>query len=125
MRMHNAEINRRWVRALVIALVLSLVLVACAPAIVEPEPTEPYFTPPVHEQLDTLVLPFAQRDVLNPFFAGTEVNLLLAPLMWEGLFAADHTHYPQPVLAASFEQPSPTQLIITLRERAFHNGNAV
>jgi len=124
--MHNAEINKRWARALAIALVLSLVLVACGmPAQDEYDPTEPYFIPPAHEQLDTLVLPFAQRDVLNPFHASTEVNLLLAPLVWESLFATDATHYPQPVLAESFEQSSPTTLLITLRERTFHNGNAV
>lgn len=118
--------KKRLVSLLALGLTLVLVLVACGtPSADDIEPTEPYFAPPAHEQLDTLVLPFAQRDVLNPFFVGTEVNLLLAPLMWEGLFAADHTHYPQPVLAESFEQPTPTQLVITLREREFHNGNAV
>ncbi|MCL2446463.1 MAG: ABC transporter substrate-binding protein [Oscillospiraceae bacterium] len=122
----GAAITPPGLRIFACLIIIALVLAACGtPSIDDVEPTEPYFTPPAHEQLDHLVLPFAQRDVLNPFFASTEVNLLLAPLMWEALFAADETHYPQPVLAESFEQPTPTQLLITLREREFHNGNAV
>ena len=74
----------------------------------------------------TLILPFAKRDVLNPYAVETDVNLGLLPLMYEGLFAIDGTFQAQPVLAKSIKKISAAQWAITLQEgRVFHNGNPV
>ena len=74
----------------------------------------------------TLMLPFAKRDVLNPYAAATQLNLGLLPLIYEGLFAADDMFQAQPVLAESIKKQSATQWAVVLREgRVFHNGAPV
>ena len=81
--------------------------------------------PPNQAARDTLTLPFANRDVLNPFEAVTELNQNLRTLLYEGLFAVDAQFLAQPVLAEKIEQASPTLWTITLRDRVFHSGNPV
>ena len=74
----------------------------------------------------TLILPFAKRDVLNPYAVATDINLGLLPLMYEGLFVIDGTFQAQPVLAKSISKISANQWAITLQEgRVFHNGSTV
>ena len=78
------------------------------------------------KQDQTLTLPFAKRDVLNPYAVATELNLGLLPLIYEGLFATDDAFQAQPVLAKGIKKQSATQWAITLRQdRIFHNGNQV
>lgn len=75
---------------------------------------------------DTISLPFAARDVLNPYLAESQINQALTTLLYEGLFATDDSFAARPVLAAKAEKQSSLQWKITLREgRAFHNGAAV
>ncbi|MDR0531208.1 MAG: ABC transporter substrate-binding protein [Oscillospiraceae bacterium] len=75
---------------------------------------------------DTLTLPFAQRDVLNPYAAETELNRELTPLLYEGLFAIDATFRAQPVLAEKITRQNATQWTVTLKKgRVFHNGKEV
>lgn len=115
---------------LALIFLLGAAFCACAPASSGEEeattlPVLPNATVPAAAK-DTLTLPFAQRDVINPYAAATELNLELAPLLYEGLFLTDETHQAQPVLAKEIEQLSPTQWSITLAGgRVFHNGAAV
>ncbi|MDR2647917.1 MAG: ABC transporter substrate-binding protein [Oscillospiraceae bacterium] len=70
-----------------------------------------------------LALPFASRDVLNPFLAETQLNLQLAPLIYESLFAVDDTFEPIPVLAKECIKETSLQYRLTLRtDRVFQNG---
>lgn len=112
--------------------VFSAMLCSCMPAPQGPQDEGPTTLPvlptaPQNQQAkDTLTLPFANRDVLNPYAAVTELNQGLSPLLYEGLFACDARYEAQPVLAAGIEQVNPTLWTIALREdRVFHNGSPV
>ena len=111
-------------------IVLSAALCSCVPpdgpegetsATLPVLPTAPQSQP----SRDTITLPFANRDVLNPYAAVTELNHELSTLLYEGLFAVDARFRAQPVLAEKIEQENPTLFTITLRDRVFHNGSRV
>jgi ABC-type transport system substrate-binding protein len=74
----------------------------------------------------SLTLPFAKRDVLNPFLAVSQLNRQLSPLLYESLFAPDESYAAQPVLALAAQEQTALQWTVTLRgDRKFHNGAAV
>ena len=107
-----------------------LLAAACGTAGGETAPGEPTTqsgrTAEAPKQDQTLTLPFAKRDVLNPYAATTELNLGLVPLLYEGLFAVDDTFKAQPVLAEKITRQTATQWAVALRQgRVFHSGNAV
>jgi len=75
---------------------------------------------------DTLALPFARQDVLNPYALTAVLNRDLGTLLYEGLFLTDAAWKPQPVLAEKIEQTGPLAWLVTLKPgRVFHNGAAV
>jgi len=132
MRIQGAKTKKICIRglALFFALACALMLFACGIASENNNDsnindTEDDHSHPAPELRDTLILPFATRDTLNPYRAVTELNLELASLMYEGLFAADTAYDPTPILAERIAQQSPTQFTVELRSRVFHNGNAV
>jgi peptide/nickel transport system substrate-binding protein len=119
---------KRWIAVLAAAVLLAA-LCACGTGAgtetSETLPVLPTQTASVTAK-DILTLPFANRDVLNPYAAETELNLNLGALLYEGLFAIDETYKAQPVLAADITQESNLSWRVTLRtDRVFHNGNAV
>jgi len=119
----------RIIALLATCLMLLAMLFACVP-VGDDDPTLPpgqadYDDTPPPADIHSLTLPFARGDVLNPYRAATQLNLELATLLYEGLFLTDETHNPQPVLARSIEQTSPTQFTVRLRNRSFHNGRRV
>ena len=115
--------KERIIALLAAVLLLSAALFACVPAgDANGEETTVPVDIDVPAVRDTLILPFARQDVLNPYRVATELNLELATLLYEGLFTTDAMHAPRPVLAESITQNSPTQFTIALQERQFHNG---
>ncbi len=127
---------RRMRRTLCLALAIALLaLCACGSKVNPAGNTEALTTqantaPPGSSAAplpkDTIALPFAARDVLNPYLAESQLNQQLTALLYEGLFAADGAFSPQPVLAAKAEKQSALQWKITLRGgRVFHSGAAV
>ena len=72
---------------------------------------------------DTITLPFARQDVLNPYALTAVLNRDLGALLYEGLFLTDETWKPQPVLAEAITQAAPLQWLVTLKAgRVFHSG---
>lgn len=100
-------------RALSAALALLLLLAACGPA-AGPEPSQPPEespspsetvspSPPAAGTAQPLALAWNPDSSLDPLKADT-VNHMLAPLVFEGLFALDTSFEPQPVLCESYSQ---------------------
>ncbi|MCL2106623.1 MAG: ABC transporter substrate-binding protein [Oscillospiraceae bacterium] len=89
-------------------------------------PVLPTAKPPEQND-DTLTLPFANRDVINPYLAASQLNQELGTLLYEGLFTVDDRFAPVPVLAEKMEQgESLTDWVVTLRQgRVFHSGAKV
>jgi len=111
--------------ALLLALVLAAGLAACRGKTPEDEETT---APPATQAppRDTLILPFARQDVLNPYALSAALNRTLSTLLYEGLFLTDETWKARPVLAETIEQTAPLTWLVTLRGgRMFHNGAAV
>ncbi|MDR1733286.1 MAG: ABC transporter substrate-binding protein [Oscillospiraceae bacterium] len=74
----------------------------------------------------TLSIPFAKRDVLNPYLAESALNRQLTSLLYEGLFTTDSTFLAVPVLAAKATQENALEWVITLQEgRVFSDGTPV
>ena len=126
----------RRVLSILLAAALLLSLAACGPGGSGEETTEPSTqaggqtgdasVPAPAKENQTLVLPFAKRDVLNPYAVATDLNQGLLPLMYEGLFVIDGTFQAQPVLAKSIKKISADRWSITLQTgRVFHNGRSV
>ncbi|MDR2752766.1 MAG: ABC transporter substrate-binding protein [Oscillospiraceae bacterium] len=122
--------KKRVFALLAAAVLLSAALGACGSGQGTPETTSspatttaPQQKPP---QTNTIALPFANRDVLNPYKLQTELNMELHTLLYEGLFTTDDTFKAQPVLAKSIAQTDALRWQITLQAgRVFHNGNPV
>jgi len=113
------------IAALLLACLLAAGLCACNPD--DPGDTETT-APPVTQAppRDTLTLPFARQDVLNPYALSAALNRSLSTLLYEGLFRTDEAWQARPVLAESIEQTAPLTWLVTLRAgRVFHNGAAV
>ncbi|MDR2524770.1 MAG: ABC transporter substrate-binding protein [Oscillospiraceae bacterium] len=110
---------------------LLLVLTGCAQAPQPVDATVPSGTVPqgvtaAPLPADVLSLPFAARDVLNPYLAESQLNRDLGALLYEGLFALDDSLRPQPVLAVKAEKIGALQWRVVLRAgRVFHGGAAV
>ena len=122
--------------SILLAAALLLSMAACGPGGGDADTTEPVTqadgqtgdasAPSPGKENQTLILPFAKRDVLNPYAVATDINLGLLPLLYEGLFAIDGTFQAQPVLAKSIQKISADRWSITLQEgRVFHNGRPV
>jgi peptide/nickel transport system substrate-binding protein len=76
--------------------------------------------------LKSFTLPFAKRDVINPYLAVSELNLQLSALLYEGLFRCGSDFQPEAVLAQEAIEESALQWRITLRtDRVFSNGSPV
>lgn len=102
-----------------LALAALLLLSACAPAQVPEEtsspgptasPTQPASpgpeetaSPSEAPEAEPLALAWDPDSSLDPL-KGNVVNLMLAPLVFEGLFALDGAFEPQPVLCESYSQ---------------------
>ena len=90
-------------RLLPLALVLVLGLTACggeAPTAPAPAPTP---TPAVTAAPTSVFFALPRTGgSLHPILSRDRVNLTLAPLLWEGLFALDAAFTPQPVLCQSY-----------------------
>ena len=109
-------------------LLLALALAAGFGACRKPPPDDAETTAPVTQgpPRDTLTLPFARQDVLNPYALTAVLNRDLGTLLYEGLFLTDETWEPQPVLAEKIAQTGPLTWLVTLNPgRVFHNGSAV
>ncbi|MCL2300640.1 MAG: ABC transporter substrate-binding protein [Firmicutes bacterium] len=115
----------RRITALLLAFTLAACLYACKPG----APDEPETAAPPATQAqprDTLTLPFARQDVLNPYALTAALNRNLSTLLYEGLFLTDETWKARPVLAEKIEQTAPLAWLVTLRAgRVFHSGAAV
>jgi len=111
------------------ALLLAATLAAGFGACREKPPDDTETTAPPATQApprDTLTLPFARQDVLNPYALSAALNRELGTLLYEGLFLTDEAWKAQPVLAETIEQIAPLAWLVTLRAgRVFHNGAAV
>jgi len=107
------------------ALLLAAGLCACRADLPgDAETTAP--AAPASQPRDTLTLPFARQDVLNPYALSTALNRDLGALLYEGLFLTDETWEARPVLAEKIEQAAPLTWLVTLKPgRVFHNGAAV
>jgi peptide/nickel transport system substrate-binding protein len=122
-----------WRRLICVALaVVLLALAGCAPGATTPaggtesQPTTLPVAPAPALPADSIALPFAARDVLNPYLAESLLNQALRTLLYEGLFAVDDSFAALPVLAEKAEKQSAFQWKITLRSgRVFHSGAAV
>ncbi len=93
----------RRVAALFLLVVLCLSLCACTPGgpvvtAPSPEPTPTPSQQPLRQQ--GLALAYDPNASLHPITGDSEVNRLLSPLIYEGLFRLDGSFTPQPVLAA-------------------------
>ena len=109
---------------LLLALALAAGLCACGPD--APDESETTVPPVTEPSRDTLTLPFARQDVLNPYALTAALNRELVTLLYEGLFLTDETWKAQSVLAEKIEQTAPLTWLVTLKAgRVFHNGAEV
>lgn len=112
-------------------LVLCILLFSCgcddAPPLPDTdEEIKPTTVTPVPEEPLTFALAYSRDDTLNPFAATTEVNLWLAPLLYDSLTVITEGYVSQLSLAADVVTPDPTHLVVSLREGAvFSDGSAV
>lgn len=114
-----------------VLLALCVLLLSCGCS-GEPElpdtttPTQQAPADPIPEESLTFALAYSYDDTLNPFAATTEVNLWLAPLLYDSLTVITEGYVPQWSLAKEIATPDPTHLVVTLREGAvFSDGSAV
>lgn len=70
----------------------------------------------------TLKLAYSKADSLNPYTCATETNLQLLRLVFEGLYIADSTYRPTPVIAESANADG-TEIFVTLAPTKFSDGS--
>lgn len=127
---------RFWCKRSIISALLALVLAAgfvlwlggCGTSSGGEETSTPPVTDKDGQPItgDTLRLPFARQDVLDPYALETALNRDLGSLLYEGLFLTDDTWAAQPVLAGGIEQTSALTWLVTVKSgRVFHNGAPV
>jgi len=87
--------------ALLLAILLCLTLVGCGeePIVSTPEPTPEVSQSPAVQV--GFALAYDPEAGLNPLSGDSEVNRLLTPLIYQGLYELDENFEPQPVLAGS------------------------
>jgi peptide/nickel transport system substrate-binding protein len=74
----------------------------------------------------TLTLPFAKRDLLNPYLAVSRLNLEIAQLVYEGLFTLDEHYAAEAILAQEIRRETTLRWVLTLKSgRVFHTGAPV
>jgi len=118
------RIRLRRLISLLLALPLAAGLCACQTS--PPDDAETTVPTTQGPPRDTLTLPFARQDVLNPYALTAVLNRDLGTLLYEGLFLTDAAWKPQPVLAGKIEQTGPLTWLVTLKPgRVFHSGAAV
>lgn len=116
-------------RPAALALALTLLLTACgggageetAAPTATPTPTP---TPTQQVGLRTFSLPYSPSGGLHPITGTNRVNLTLAPLLYEGLFAVDRSFEPQKVLCESYSvSEDGLTWTFRLRETTFSDGS--
>lgn len=92
-----------------------------------PEPSSAVSSPAdTVQELQTFSLPYNKDDTLNPYTTGTEVNLWLAGLLYDGLTAIDGQFAAVSSLASSVQQIDSLHWIAQLRADArFSDGSSV
>lgn len=96
------------------------------------EASQPESSPPTSSPADTsqgpqtFSLAYSKDDTLDPYAAGTEVNLWLAGLLFDGLTAIDGQFTAVSSLASSVQQTDPTHWVAQLKANArFSDGSAI
>jgi peptide/nickel transport system substrate-binding protein len=86
-----------------LALLLALCLTGCGEAFVPsaPEETQTTPSPTAAPERTAFALPYYSGATLNPITGGGRTNLVLAGLVYQGLFALDNAFEPQQALCAS------------------------
>ena len=119
--------RRIW--CVLLALCVLLLSCGCSGEPELPDTTTPTQQTPadsIPEEELTFALAYSYDDTLNPFAATTEVNLWLAPLLYDSLTVITEGYVPQLSLAKEIATPDATHLVVTLREGAvFSDGSAV
>lgn len=114
--------------SIVIALILPVFLLSACAGLDEQEPvpnagsngTAAAVTP---VKRDYMGLAWYPNEVLNPVLATSNVNHLLVPLLYEGLFELDEKFKPQPVLCDSFRTADAVNYTFVLKSGVkFHSG---
>lgn len=109
-----------------LALSLLLTLPACRQAEAQetPEATPtPVWTEPVGERAG-FVLPYSAAGGFHPITGSNRINLTLAPLLYEGLFAVDNTFTAQLELCSSYTvSEDGLTWTFRLREKTFSDGS--
>ena len=117
------------IRCAVLAICGLLLLGGCTEVPELPDsttPTETVTVDPIPDEPLTFALAYSHDDTLNPFSAATEVNLWLAPLLYDSLTVIAEGYVPTLSLAEAITTPDATHLTVTLREGAvFSDGSAV
>lgn len=112
----------------ILALAVLLALTGCAPEAAAPTPTPtptPAPTaPPLPAAERVFALAFYPEDSLHPITGSNRTNLLLAPLVYQGLFALDESFTPHRQLCADYTV-SEDGLVwtFTLTEAVFSDGS--
>lgn len=119
---------KRHIFVLALAGALSFSLTACTPTAAEPTPTAtptpiPTATPvPVAERV--FALPCYPEDSLHPITGRNRTNLLLAPLVYQGLFELDGTFTPRKLLCADYSvSEDGLTWTFSLAEAVFSDGS--
>ena len=112
-------------RLLPLLLGLALLLSACTPQAAEPTPTlEPTPSPTPAPVPAVFALACYPSDSFHPITGTNRTNLLLAPLVYEGLFSLDGTFTPQNQLCASYTvSEDGLTWTFTLAEDTFSDGS--
>lgn len=93
----------------------------------QPESSSPTSSPADTAQgPQTFSLAYSKDDTLDPYAAGTEVNLWLAGLLFDGLTVIDGQFTAVPSLASSVQQADSTHWVAQLRADArFADGSSI
>ncbi|MBQ9553170.1 MAG: ABC transporter substrate-binding protein [Clostridia bacterium] len=111
--------------AAVLAGVLLLALAACSQETVKPEQHTVTKPQQQADQSDTITLPLAHNDGLNPYTAKSTVNQALMPLLFDGLYQLDEAFEPRPLVAASGAVSGKTVTVALNPAACFSDGSAV
>ncbi len=124
--------KKRRLANLILALTVLLALPGCTPDAAEPTPSAtptatptpiPTATPvPVAERV--FALPCYPEDSLHPITGRNRTNLLLSPLVYQGLFELDGTFTPHKLLCAGYSvSEDGLTWTFTLAEAVFSDGS--